>query len=60
MEYFLKTFINKIIVFDNEFIWQLNEIDDEIVIRLFDTYSSKEVNIEIYYSTISIRAKYKY
>ncbi len=59
-EYFLDNFIYKILVRDNEFIWKLNEIDDEIMIRLFDTYHSKEVNIEIYYPTINVRAKYKY
>ena len=59
-EYFLNNFINKIIVSDNDFKWDLNEIDYEIIIRLFDTYNSKEVNIEIYYPTINVRAKYKY
>ena len=59
-EYFLNNFINKIIVSDNEFKWDLNEIDDEIIIRLFNIYNSKEVNIEIYYPTINVRAKYKY
>ena len=49
-----------VIVSDNDFKWELNEIDDEIIIRLFDTFSSKEVNIEIYYPTICDRAKYKY
>lgn len=59
-EYFLNNFINKIIVNDNEFKWNLNEIDDEIIIRLFDTFNSKEVNVEIYYPTINVKAKYKY
>ena len=59
-EYFLDNFIYKILVSDNEFIWKLNEIDDEIMIRLFDTYNKKEVNIETYYPTINIKAKYKY
>ena len=59
-EFFLNNFINKIIVCDNEFKWYLNEIYDEIIIRLFDTFSSKEVNIEIYYTAICVRAKYKY
>ena len=58
-EYFLDNFIYKILVSDNEFIWKLNEIDDEIMIRLFDTYNKKEVNIETYYPTINIKAKYK-
>ena len=59
-ESFLNDFINRIIVSDNEFRWKLNEIDDEIIIKIFDTYNSKEVNIEVYYPTINIIAKYKY
>ena len=59
-ESFLNDFINRIIVSDNEFRWKLNEIDDEIIIKIFDTYNSKEVNIEVYYPRINIIAKYKY
>ncbi len=61
-EYFLNNFITIVIVIvsDNDFKWELNEIDDEIIIILFDIFSSKEVNIEIYYPTICVRAKYKY